>query len=141
MRIHKCLNQLIMQTTTITLPYNARTVYTAIENLMRQQHQFSSVKYDEQLRNIEARRGMWISPFSESIKIKVMAIGTEMTEVCVESSSRSILNLLNWGSNKNNIGNLKQYICNEVYKLQNVQQNGSDHSTIRISTPDIRMKW
>ena len=130
-----------MQTTTITLPYNARTVYTAIENLMRQQHQFSSVKYDEQLRNIEARRGMWISPFSESIKIKVMAIGTEMTEVCVESSSRSILNLLNWGSNKNNIGNLKQYICNEVYKLQNVQQNGSDHSTIRISTPDIRMKW
>jgi len=37
--------------------------------------------------------------------------------VVVESSSRSILNLLNFGANKGNVSDLSDYINNEVYKL------------------------
>ncbi|MDY4662928.1 MAG: hypothetical protein SPC28_01825 [Alloprevotella sp.] len=35
----------------------------------------------------------------------------------MSSSSRSVLNLLNFGANKGNISDLCDYISNEVYKL------------------------
>ena len=38
-------------------------------------------------------------------------------KVVIESSSRSILNLLNFGANKGNVSDLSDYINNEVYKL------------------------
>jgi hypothetical protein len=59
---------------------------------------------------------------SESVRIKVVATGTEQSRVTIESSSRSILNLLNFGANKKNVTNLSDFIQNEVWKL--VDDNG-----------------
>jgi hypothetical protein len=133
-----------MQTITIGFDYNLRTVYTAIVNLMEKQKSFSAVKRWDTLCTVEARRGPWLSPFSERVKIKVTATSSTTTEMRIESSSRSVLNLFNFGANKANINNLKQYVCNEVHRLQTVVHSNADgmtadHSTIRIVRPSIRM--
>ena len=47
----------------------------------------------------------------------VVAKGTEQSQVTIESSSRSVFNLLNLGANKKNISNLSDFIQNEVWKL------------------------
>ena len=126
-----------MQTTTIDFPHNSRMTYTAVKNLFNKRAGFSSVSCNDELFVIEARHGAWVSPFSEQIKIKVAATSNETCRVVVESSSRSILNLLNFGANKGNVATLRDYISNEVYKL--TPSEGSDHSTIRIVEPEIRI--
>lgn len=132
-----------MKTITFEYPYNSRTTYTAVKNMFRRQDKFSSVKYDDNFFVVEARHGAWISPFSEDIKVKVVATGCNSCKVVVESSSRSMLNLLNFGANSDNVSDLGDYISNEVYRLQNVDmlvRNGEDHSVIRFKTPDIKFK-
>lgn len=131
-----------MQSKTIEFPHNAHTTYTAIRNLFEMKRtRFSSIKYNDDLFIVEARRGAWISPFSENVKMKVVATGSYSCKVVVESSSRSILNLLNFGANKGNVSDLSDYINNEVHKLQNVvYDDGRDHSTVRIVQPRIWMK-
>lgn len=133
-----------MQSTTLTFPHSARTTYTAVKNLFQKQDKFSSVEYDDILFVVEARHGAWISPFSENIKVKVVATGCDACKVVVESSSRSVLNLLNFGANSENVSDLGDYISNEVYRLRNVddlvRKDDNDHSTIRFKTPDIRFK-
>lgn len=135
-----------MQTTTLEIPYNARTTYTAIKHLFQMKRtKFSSVKYNDDLFVAEARHGAWISPFSENVKMKVVATGSQTSKVVVESSSRSILNLLNFGANKGNVSDLSDYVNNEVYRLCQPEERpmvnqGNDHSTIRIVTPEIRFK-
>ena len=106
-----------MQTTTLEFPHNARTTYTAIKRLFEKNTKFSSVKCNDELFIVEARHGMWISPFSENVKMKVVATSSNTCKVVIESSSRSILNLLNFGANKGNVSDLSDYINNEVYKL------------------------
>lgn len=133
-----------MQSTTLSFPHSARTTYTAVKNLFQKQDKFSSVEYDDILFVVEARHGAWISPFSENIKVKVVATGCDACKVVVESSSRSVLNLLNFGANSENVSDLGDYISNEVYRLRNVddlvRKDDNDHSTIRFKTPDIRFK-
>ena len=131
-----------MQTITISFQYNLRTVYTAIVNLMEKLKPFSAVKRNDALYTIEARRGPWLSPFSECVKIKVTATSSTTTEMRIESSSRSVLNLFNFGVNKANVNNLKQYVCNEVHRLQTVVHSNADgitadHSTTRIAPSNI----
>ena len=107
-----------MPTITLTFPHNARTTYTAIRHLFQTKRtQFSGVKFDEDLFVIEARHGAWLSPFSEKVRMKVVATSSTSCKVVVESSSRSILNLLNFGANKENLNELSDYINNEVNKL------------------------
>ncbi len=106
-----------MQTTTLEFPHNSRITYTAIKRLFDKSTKFGSVKCNDELFIVEARRGMWISPFSENVKMKVVATSSQTCKVVVESSSRSILNLLNFGANKGNVSDLSDYINNEVYKL------------------------
>jgi hypothetical protein len=106
---------------------------------------FSSVKYNDDLFIVEARHGAWISPFTENVKMKVVATSSQTCKVVVESSSRSILNILNFGANKGNISALSDYINNEVYKLCepgeiSMTKQDSDHSTIRIVPPEIKFK-
>ena len=90
------------------------------------------------------RHGAWISPFTENVKMKVVATSTQTCKVVIESSSRSILNLLNFGANKGNVSDLSDYINNEVYKFCQPEEipmvNQYDHSTIRIVKPEIRFK-
>lgn len=124
-----------MQKTTLDFPHNSRITYTAVKNLFNKQTGFSSVKCNDELFVIEVRHGAWLSPFSEQIKIKVAATSGETCRVVIESSSRSILNLLNFGANKGNVATLRDYISNEVYKLTPSQ--GSNHSTVRIVPPEI----
>ena len=50
--------------------------------------------------------------------MKVVATGSTSCKVVVESSSRSILNLLNFGANKGNLKELSDYINNEEIKLR-----------------------
>jgi hypothetical protein len=106
-----------MQTTTLNFPQNARMTYTAVKNLFRKRTGFSSVRCNDDLFVVEARHGAWLSPFSESVKIKVVATGSSTSRVVVESSSRSVLNILNLGANKGNVSTLGDYISNEVNKL------------------------
>lgn len=134
-----------MQTTTLEFPHNARTTYTAVKNLFRKRTKFSSIKTDDDLFVVEARHGAWLSPFSETVRMKVVATSSETCKVVVESSSRSWLNLLNFGANKGNVSDLSGYISNEVYKLMQpgeipMVNQYNDHSTIRIVPPEIRMK-
>ncbi len=106
-----------MQNTTLEFPHNARTTYTAVKRLFEKNTKFSSVKCNDELFIVEARHGMWLSPFSENVKMKIVATGSQTCKVIVESSSRSVLNLLNFGANKGNVSDLSDYISNEVYKL------------------------
>lgn len=135
-----------MQATTLNFPHSVRTTYTAIKHLFQMKRtKFSSVKCNDDLFIVEARHGAWISPFSEKVKMKVVATGSQTCKVVIESSSRSILNLLNFGANKGNVSDLSDYINNEVYKLCQpgeipIVNQGNDHSTIRIVTPEIRFK-
>ncbi len=139
-----------MQTITLEFPHNARTVYTAVKNLLaRKRTKFSAVKCDDDLFVIEARHGAWLSPFSEHVKLRVVATGSSATKVVIESSSRSVLNLLNLGANKANVSDLRDYISNEVFRIQHVtvgrdeeeiedvDNDHSSHSSIRIATPSI----
>ena len=123
-----------MQTTTLTFPHNARTTYTAIRHLFQTKYtQFSSVKFDEDLFVIEARHGAWLSPFSEKVRMKVVATSSTSCKVVVESSSRSVLNLLNFGANRGNLNELSDYINNEVNKLCSDEE-------IRLRPAVIRMR-
>ena len=133
-----------MQTLTLEFPYSTRTTYTAIKNLFRKQTGFSSIECNDDLFVVEARHGSFLSPLSEKIKIKVAATSSESCNVVVESSSRSVLNLINWGANKDNVSNLSDYINNEVFKLmpkdgiKMIQQES--HSAIKIVDPEIKFK-
>ena len=135
-----------MQTTTLEFHHNARTTYTVVKHLFEMKHtKFSSVKYNDDLFIVEARHGAWISPFTENVKMKVVATSSQTCKVVVESSSRSILNILNFGANKGNISDLSDYINNEVYKLCepgeiSMTKQDSNHSTIRIVPPEIKFK-
>ena len=123
-----------MQTTTLTFPHNARTTYTAIRHLFQTKRtQFSGVKFDDDLFIVEARHGAWLSPFSEKVRMKVVATGSNSCKVVVESSSRSILNLLNFGANKENLNELSDYINNEVNKLCSDEE-------IKLRQAEIRMR-
>ncbi|MCQ2114256.1 MAG: hypothetical protein MJY52_04245 [Bacteroidaceae bacterium] len=123
-----------MQTSTLEFPHSTRTTYTAIKHLFElKRTKFSSIKYNDDLFIIEARHGAWVSPFSEKIKIKVAATSSTSCHVVVESSSRSILNLLNFGANKGNVSDLSDYINNEVYKL-------TQPGEIKITKPTITFR-
>lgn len=135
-----------MQTSTLEFPHNARTTYTAVRHLFKMKRtKFSSVKYNDDLFVVEALHGRLLSPFSENVKMKVIATGSRTCKVVVESSSRSILNLLNFGANKGNVSDLSDHINNEVYKLCQpgeipMANQVNDHSTIRIVPPNIKFK-
>lgn len=135
-----------MQTTTLEFPHNARRTYTAVRHLFEiKRTQFSGVSFNDDLFIVEARHGAWLSPFSEKVKMKVVATSSQTCKVVIESSSRSILNLLNFGANKGNITDLSDYINNEVYKLCQsgeipMRNQNDDHSTIRILNPEIKFK-
>ncbi len=106
-----------MQRTILDFPRNARRVYTAVKHVFETRTRFCNIQCDDIHFIIEARRGWFISPMSESVKIKVVATGTEQSQVVIESSSQSVLNLLNIDANKKNVTDLSDFIQNEVWKL------------------------
>ena len=134
-----------MQATTLNFPHSVRTTYTAIKHLFQMKRtKFSSVKCNDDLFIVEARHGAWISPFSEKVKMKVVATSSRTCKVVIESSSRSILNLLNFGANKGNVSDLSDYINNAVNKLcqpgEIPMADQNDHSTIRVTPPETTIR-
>lgn len=124
-----------MQHTEILFQQNARRVYTAVKKLFRTRTRFSSIDYDDDHFVVEGRRGWLISPFTESVKMRVVATGTQSCKVVVESSSRSVLNLFNFGANKRNVTQLEEYISNEVYKLCSDEEIKLRPSAIKMREP------
>lgn len=113
------LKELSMQTLTLDFPRNARRVYTAVKHVFETRTRFRNIKCDDDHFFVEARRGCQISPMSENVRIRVVATGMESSRVTIESSSRSVLNLLNIRANMKNVTNLSVFIQNEVWKLVN----------------------
>jgi len=70
-----------MQTTTLDFPRNARRVYTAVKNVFQTKTRFGNIDWDDVHFTVEARRGWFVSPFTESVKVKVVATGTEQSRV------------------------------------------------------------
>jgi hypothetical protein len=91
------------------------------------------VECDDEHFTVEGRRGWLISPFTERVKMRVVATGTQSCQVIIESSSRSVLNLFNLGANSRNVTQLGEYIRNEVYRLCNDEE-------IRLKTPEIHIR-
>lgn len=106
-----------MNSTTFDFPRNARRTYTCVKHVFLSRTRFRNVRYNDVHFTVEARRGLFLSPMSESVKIKVVATGVEQCKVTIESSSRSVLNLFNFGVNKKNVTNLSDLIQNEVWKM------------------------
>ncbi len=123
-----------MQTATLDFQHNARTVFSAVCRVFNHKTQFCSIERNDDLFTIEGRHGAWLSPFTESIKIKVVATGFKSSRVTIESTSRSILNIINLGANKGNVSDLADYISNQVYKLAQTDDHCTDEG-IRMSDP------
>ena len=106
-----------MRKSTLNFAQNARRVYTATKKAIERCGQFKRIECNDQTFSIKARHGMSLLSFGENITIHVVAIGTQETEVRIESASRIFLNIINGGANKKNVQSLEDYIRNEVYKL------------------------
>lgn len=83
----------------------------------------------------------WLSPLSEKIHCKVVATGTTSCKVVVESSSRSILNLIfGFGSNKRNVSDLSDDIQNAVYRLMTDGEIKMNNNPIKLKPQDIKFR-
>ena len=107
----------IMRKSTLNFNQPARRVYTATKKAIERCGQFKRIECNDQTFTITARHGMSLLSFGENITIHVVAIGSNETEVRIESASRIFLNIINGGANKKNVQSLEDYIRNEVYKL------------------------
>ncbi|MDD7318546.1 MAG: hypothetical protein SOZ80_06205 [Prevotella sp.] len=67
-----------MQTSTLEFPHNVLATYTAVKRLFEmKRRRFSCVRYNDDLFVVEARRGMFISPFSEKVRMKVVTTSSK----------------------------------------------------------------
>ena len=123
-----------MKSSTLTFPRSARTVYTAVKQVVETCDRFSEVKCNDQAFTVKASHGMSLIPLGENVKIRVVACGHEQTNVIIESSAKIFLNFM--ASNKENVQTLGDYINNSVWKLLDI--DGVDHSRIRIAEPHIK---
>ena len=122
-----------MKSSTLSFPYNARRVYTAVEGAFRRDEQFKHVKCDDELFVVTARHGASLLAFGENIKVRVVAMGTATSQVVVESGNQLPINLLNRGQNKQNVRTLSDYIQNQAYRLVSDDE-------IRLSPPNITFR-
>ena len=123
-----------MKSSTLTFPRSARTVYTAVKQVVETCDRFSKVECNDQAFTVKASHGMSLIPLGENVKIRVVASGHEQTNVIIESSAKIFLNFM--ASNKENVQTLGDYINNSVWKLLDI--DGVDHSRIRIAEPHIK---
>ena len=122
-----------MKSSTLSFPYNARRVYTAVKGAFRRDAQFKHVKCDDELFVVTARHGASLLALGENIKVRVVATGTASSKVVVESGNWLPINLLNIGQNKRNVTTLAEFIANRVYRLCSDEE-------ICLSAPDIKFR-
>ncbi|MCF0187858.1 MAG: hypothetical protein HUJ98_15400, partial [Bacteroidaceae bacterium] len=117
-----------MKTATLEFPRSARTVYTAVKNVVQSCGRFSNIKCNDTNFVVSASHGMSLIPLGENVRIRVVASGAESTKVIIESSAKLFFNV--FASNEENVQSLSDFISNGVWKLLRVD-DGRDHSTIR----------
>ena len=122
-----------MKSSTLSFPYNARRVYTAVKGAFRRDAQFKHVKCDDELFVVTARHGASLLALGENIKVRVVATGTVSSKVVVESGNQLPINLLNIGQNKRNVTTLAEFIANRVYRLCSDEE-------IHLSAPEIKFR-
>ena len=119
---------------------NARRVYTAVKRVFYGRTRFSAVECDDDHFTVEGRRGWLISPFTERVRMRVMATGTRSCQVIIESSSRSVLNLFNLGANSRNVTQLGEFIRNEVYRQCSDKEIRLEPTYIKLKPNEIKFK-
>ena len=104
-------------TSTLTFPQPARRVFACVKHLLQTTNDFKHVRYDEDNFVLTASHGWSLIPTGQNIRIRVVAKGTQTTDVIVESKAKAFINLLAIPQNKRNVQELADYIQNRVYKL------------------------
>ena len=82
---------------------------------------------------ITARYGMSLLALGGKITIHVVATGTQVSKVVIESANQVFLNVLNIGANRKNVQSLEDYINNAVFRLCSDEE-------IRLRSGEIRMR-
>lgn len=104
-------------TSTLTFPQPARRVFACVKHVLQTTEDFQRVRYDEDNFVLTASHGWSLIPTGQNIRIRVVAKGTQTTDVIVESKAKVFINLLAIPQNKRNVQELADYIQNRVYKL------------------------
>ena len=104
-------------TSTLTVPHPARRVFACVKHVLQTTDDFKRVRYDEDNFVLTASHGWRLIPTGQDIRIRVVAKGTQTTDVIIESKAKIFINLLAIPQNKRNVQELSDYIQNRVYKL------------------------
>ena len=104
-------------TTTLTFQQPARRVYTAVKHVLQTTKEFNRVQCDEDNFVLTASHGWSLIPLGQNVRIRVVAKGTQTTDVIIESKAKIFINLLSIPQNKRNVQELSDYNQNRVYKL------------------------
>ena len=104
-------------TNTITFNQPARRVFTAVKHVLQTTDEFKRVEYDEDNFVLTASHGWSLIPTGQNIKIRVVAKGTQTTDVIIESKNKIFINIFGLPQSKRNVQTLSDFIQNRVYKL------------------------
>lgn len=95
----------------------ARRVYAAVKHVIQNAPGMKHVKCDDEHFVVTASHGWSLIPLGENVKVRVVADGTQETDVYIESKGKILINPLVILQNKTNIQELSDYIKNRVGKL------------------------
>ena len=104
-------------TTTLSFQQPARRVYTAVKHVLQTTSGFKRVECDEDNFVLTASHGWSLIPTGQNIRIRVVARGTQATDVIIESKNKIFINIFGLPQSKRNVQTLSDYIQNRVYKL------------------------
>ena len=104
-------------TNTLTFNQPARRVFTAVKHVLQTTDEFKHVEYDEDIFVLTASHGWSLIPTGQNIKIRVVAKGTQTTDVIIESKNKIFINIFGLPQSKRNVQTLSDFIQNRVYKL------------------------
>jgi len=127
-------------TNTLTFTQPARRVYTAVKHVMQTTDEFRRVDCDDQTFVITASHGWSLIPTGQNIRIRIVAKGTQTTDVIIESKNKVFLNVFGIPQSKRNVETLSDYIQNRVYRLCSDEELHLNTNPIRLVPPNIPMR-
>ncbi len=95
----------------------SRRVHAAVKHVIQNAPGMRRVKCDDEHFIVTASHGWSLIPLGENVKVRVVADGTQETDVHIESKGKILINPLVIPQNKTNIQELSDYIKNRVGKL------------------------
>lgn len=104
-------------TSTLTFSQPARRVYTCVKHVLQTADDFKRVNCDEEHFVLTASHGWSLIPTGQNIRIRVVAKGTQSTDVIIESKNKIFINIFGVPQSKRNVQELSDYIQNRVYRL------------------------